>query len=89
MLWDLAEGKRLYSLDAGDVIHALCFSPNRYWLVAATQQVIKVGRRPPGVVQETFQCSADVIYIACGNRDCRSPCCSSWCRCMPFIAVLP
>ena len=30
MLWDLAEGKRLYSLDAGDIIHALCFSPNRY-----------------------------------------------------------
>lgn len=29
MLWDLAEGKRLYSLDAGDIIHALVFSPNR------------------------------------------------------------
>ena len=29
MLWDLAEGKRLYSLDAGEVIHALVFSPNR------------------------------------------------------------
>ena len=25
MLWDLAEGKRLYSLDAGDIIPALCF----------------------------------------------------------------
>ena len=43
MLWDLAEGKRLYSLDAGDIIHALCFSPNRYWLCAATQSCIKVG----------------------------------------------
>lgn len=42
MLWDLAEGKRLYSLDAGDIIHALCFSPNRYWLCAATQSCIKV-----------------------------------------------
>jgi len=42
MLWDLAEGKRLYSLDAGDIINALCFSPNRYWLVAATQQCIKI-----------------------------------------------
>lgn len=42
MLWDLAEGKRLYSLDAGDVIHALCFSPNRYWLCAATQACIKI-----------------------------------------------
>lgn len=42
MLWDLAEGKRLYSLDAGDIIHSLCFSPNRYWLCAATQSSIKI-----------------------------------------------
>ena len=42
MLWDLAEGKRLYSLDAGEIINALCFSPNRYWLCAATSQCIKV-----------------------------------------------
>ncbi|KAK9130699.1 hypothetical protein Sjap_011186 [Stephania japonica] len=28
-LWDLAEGKKLYSLDAGAIIHALCFSLNR------------------------------------------------------------
>jgi guanine nucleotide-binding protein subunit beta-2-like 1 protein len=42
MLWDLAEGKRLYSLDAGDIIHALTFSPNRYWLCAATQSCIKI-----------------------------------------------
>ncbi|NXO89156.1 RACK1 kinase, partial [Certhia brachydactyla] len=36
MLWDLNEGKHLYTLDGGDVINALCFSPNRYWLCAAT-----------------------------------------------------
>ena len=42
MLWDLSEGKRLYSLDAGDIIHSLCFSPNRYWLCAATQSCIKI-----------------------------------------------
>jgi guanine nucleotide-binding protein subunit beta-2-like 1 protein len=42
MLWDLTEGKRLYSLDAGDIIHSLVFSPNRYWLVAATQSCIKI-----------------------------------------------
>jgi len=42
LLWDLAEGKRLYSLDAGSIIHALCFSPNRYWLCAATEQSIKI-----------------------------------------------
>ena len=47
MLWDLAEGKRLYNLDAGEIIYALCFSPNRYWLCAATTNVIKV--RLPGV----------------------------------------
>lgn len=42
MLWDLKEGKRLYSLDAGDIIHSLVFSPNRYWLCAATTAGIKV-----------------------------------------------
>ena len=36
MLWDLnEEGKHLYTLDAGDIIYALTFSPNRYWLCAA------------------------------------------------------
>jgi hypothetical protein len=44
MLWDLAEGKRLYSLDAGDVIHSLVFSPNRYWLCAATSTSVCVLR---------------------------------------------
>ena len=43
MLWDLAEGKKLYSLEANETIHALCFSPNRYWLCAATDTAIKVG----------------------------------------------
>ena len=42
LLWDLAEGKMLYSLGAGAIIHALCFSPNRYWLCAATEQSIKI-----------------------------------------------
>jgi len=42
MLWDLTEGKHLYSLDAQDIIHSLVFSPNRYWLCAATQQCIKI-----------------------------------------------
>ncbi|KAI9917578.1 hypothetical protein PsorP6_012788 [Peronosclerospora sorghi] len=41
-LWDLNEGKRLYSLVAGDVIHSLVFSPNRYWLCAATTSGIKI-----------------------------------------------
>jgi len=42
MLWDLTEGRHLSSLDAGDVIHALVFSPNRYWLCAATASTIKI-----------------------------------------------
>jgi guanine nucleotide-binding protein subunit beta-2-like 1 protein len=42
MLWDLNEDKHLYSLEAGDVINALVFSPNRYWLVAATAAGIKI-----------------------------------------------
>ena len=42
MLWDLNEGKHLYSLEAGDIIHSMVFSPNRYWLCAATDSCIKI-----------------------------------------------
>jgi len=42
MLWDLSEGRHLSSLDAGDTIHALVFSPIRYWLCAATASSIKI-----------------------------------------------
>jgi guanine nucleotide-binding protein subunit beta-2-like 1 protein len=42
MLWDLNEGKRLYTLEAGGCIYALQFSPTRYWLCAATDKNIKV-----------------------------------------------
>ncbi|KFK36075.1 hypothetical protein AALP_AA4G074100 [Arabis alpina] len=42
LLWDLAEGKKLYSLEAGSVIHSVCFSPNRYWLCAATESSIRI-----------------------------------------------
>jgi len=42
MLWDLNEGKHLYTLDGGGIINALCFSPNRYWLCAATGPSIKI-----------------------------------------------
>lgn len=40
MLWDLNEGRHLYSLDSGDIINDLVFSPNRYWLCAATDSAI-------------------------------------------------
>ena len=42
MLWDLNDDKHLYSLEAGDLINALVFSPNRYWLCAATSSGIKI-----------------------------------------------
>jgi len=41
-LWDLNEGKHLYSLEAGDIINSLVFSPNRYWLCAGTNSGIKI-----------------------------------------------
>lgn len=42
MLWDLNDPKHLYSLGAGDIINALAFSPNRYWLCAATASAVKI-----------------------------------------------
>jgi guanine nucleotide-binding protein subunit beta-2-like 1 protein len=42
MLWDLNAGERLYELEAHETIHCLTFSPNRYWLCAATQNSIKI-----------------------------------------------
>jgi len=41
-LWDLNEGRHLSLLEAGDIIHALVFSPIRYWLCAATASTIKI-----------------------------------------------
>eukprot|EP00747_Dinoflagellata_sp_TGD_P124552 gnl/TRDRNA2_/TRDRNA2_174016_c0_seq7.p1 gnl/TRDRNA2_/TRDRNA2_174016_c0~~gnl/TRDRNA2_/TRDRNA2_174016_c0_seq7.p1 ORF type:complete len:313 (+),score=65.09 gnl/TRDRNA2_/TRDRNA2_174016_c0_seq7:54-992(+) len=42
MLWDVNDGKHLYSLDAGSTVNSLAFSPKNYWLVAATDTAIKV-----------------------------------------------
>merc|ERR1711869_9554 len=42
MLWDVNDGKHLYSLDASGTINALSFSPKNYWLVAATDTSIKI-----------------------------------------------
>lgn len=42
MLWDLNDDKHLYTLDHTDTINSLCFSPNRYWLCAATGPSIKI-----------------------------------------------
>lgn len=53
-LWDLNEGKQLYSLDAGEIIHALVFSPNRYWLCAATEECIKIWDLESKVIVDTL-----------------------------------
>ncbi|EDO39722.1 predicted protein [Nematostella vectensis] len=42
MLWDLNDGKHLYTLSGGDIINAMTFSPNRYWLCAAVGPSIKI-----------------------------------------------
>merc|ERR1712142_994282 len=42
ILWDLNEGGSLSTLDAGKEISALTFSPNRYWLCAATGSSVKI-----------------------------------------------
>jgi len=42
MLWDLKKGEHLYSLDQESQIHSLAFSPNKYWLCAATDKNIRV-----------------------------------------------
>jgi len=42
MLWDVNDGKHLYSLDAGAPISSLIFSPKNYWLCAATDVSIKI-----------------------------------------------
>jgi len=53
-LWDLTEGKILYTLDAGDSINALCFSPNRYWLCAAVGNAIKIWDLESKVITQTL-----------------------------------
>uniref|UniRef100_A0AC35FH22 Small ribosomal subunit protein RACK1 n=1 Tax=Panagrolaimus sp. PS1159 TaxID=55785 RepID=A0AC35FH22_9BILA len=42
MLWDLNEGKHLYTLGGNEVVNALSFSPDRYWLSAAVGSSIKI-----------------------------------------------
>lgn len=41
-LWDLSRGEHLYELECGEPINQITFSPNRYWLCAATENSIRV-----------------------------------------------
>jgi guanine nucleotide-binding protein subunit beta-2-like 1 protein len=42
MLWDVNDGKHLYSLEASHPINDMSFSPKNYWLVAVTDALIKI-----------------------------------------------
>lgn len=55
MLWDLQEGKHLYSLNADNPINCLCFSPNRYWLCAGTSKGIKIWDLESKTIIEKFK----------------------------------
>merc|ERR1711971_1406583 len=76
MLWDLNEGKHLYSLEANDVIHSMVFSPNRYWLCAATSSAVKVWDLETKELVETLEVP---VYTSGkgGNQYCISLCWSS------------
>lgn len=41
-LWDLSRGEHLYELECNEPINQIAFSPNRYWLCAATESAIRV-----------------------------------------------
>jgi guanine nucleotide-binding protein subunit beta-2-like 1 protein len=41
-LWDLNRGESLYELSCNETINQLAFSPNRYWLCAATETTIHI-----------------------------------------------
>jgi guanine nucleotide-binding protein subunit beta-2-like 1 protein len=62
MLWDLNEGKHLYSLpSSGKEIHALVFSPSRYWLCAASGSSITIwDLETKSVVDEIFPGDVEV-----------------------------
>ena len=42
MVWSLAEKTPVVNIDIKDEIFAFAFSPNRYWLVAATASGIQI-----------------------------------------------
>jgi guanine nucleotide-binding protein subunit beta-2-like 1 protein len=70
--------QRLYSLETGGaIIHSLCFSPNRYWLCAATSKNITIwDLESKGVVAELT-----VEREALGERDralAHFPTCLAW-----------
>lgn len=41
-LWDLSRSEHLYELECNETINQIAFSPNRYWLCAATTSGVRV-----------------------------------------------
>lgn len=78
MLWDLNEGKRLYKLEAGDIIHSLVFSPNRYWLCAATGTCIKIWDLESKVIIDELRLEQEA-YPTGKKEKATVPYCSSLC----------
>merc|ERR1719399_1117310 len=74
-LWDLGseEAKPLHTLDSGDEINALSFSPNRYWLRAAAGAVIKIWDLEQKVIVEELK--PEVM----GHKEGSPPVCTSLC----------
>jgi guanine nucleotide-binding protein subunit beta-2-like 1 protein len=78
-LWDLTEGKNLYSLDAGSVINALCFSPNRYWLCAATEKNVLIWDLESKSVVAQLDSSAQDFHVHQQQAITSTPSCLSLC----------
>merc|ERR1712023_475309 len=74
-LWDLGseEAKPLHTLDSGDEINALSFSPNRYWLCAAAGAVIKIWDLEQKIIVEELK--PEVM----GHKEGSPPVCTSLC----------
>ncbi|RWW07743.1 hypothetical protein GW17_00028870 [Ensete ventricosum] len=42
LLWELAVGAKVHEFNVGSIIHAICFSPHRYWLCVASENDIRI-----------------------------------------------
>lgn len=76
MLWDLNEGKHLYTLEGGHVINALTFSPNRYWLCAAAGHCIKIWDLEGKIVVDELK--PEVISAQSGRQEPPLCTCIAW-----------
>ncbi|CAH8380825.1 unnamed protein product [Eruca vesicaria subsp. sativa] len=73
LLWDLAEGETIDSLEAGSIVHSICFSPDRYWLCAATENSIRMWDLETKIVLEDLKvdlkAEAEKSDASVGNRN--------------------